>query len=126
QEEEEAEEGQAGGRGRRELQAPRRDRRAARRSRSRPRSDHRALTATANAVRFAAIGLLGGIFGGLLGVGGGFVMIPLLVLWAKLPQHRANGTSLLAIIPIAVVGALVYYFQGSPQVDLRFAVLLIV
>ncbi len=54
-------------------------------------------------------------------------MIPLLVLWAKVPQHKANGTSLLAIIPIAIVGALVYYFQGSrPQVDLRFAFLLII
>jgi uncharacterized membrane protein YfcA len=61
----------------------------------------------------------------LLGVGGGFVMIPLLVLWAKVPQHQANGTSLLAIVPIAIVGALVYYFQGAtPQVDLRFAFLL--
>ena len=65
----------------------------------------------------------------MLGVGGGFVMIPLLVLWAKVPQHKANGTSLLAIIPIAIVGALVYYFQpagGRPQVDLGFALLLIV
>jgi uncharacterized protein len=54
-------------------------------------------------------------------------MIPLLVLWAKLPQHKANGTSLLAIVPIAVVGALVYYFQGgTPEVDLGFAVLLII
>jgi uncharacterized protein len=71
--------------------------------------------------------LLGGLLGGLLGVGGGFVMIPLLVLWAKVPQHKANGTSLLAIIPIAIVGALVYYFQGSkPQVDLAFALLLII
>lgn len=69
------------------------------------------------------------MLGGLLGVGGGFVMIPLLVLWAKVPQHKANGTSLLAIIPIAVVGALVYYFQpvrGRPQVDLAFAFLLII
>jgi uncharacterized protein len=63
--------------------------------------------------------------GGLLGVGGGFVMIPLLVLWAKVPQHKANGTSLLAIIPIAIVAALVYYFgSGHPQVDLGFALLL--
>jgi len=69
------------------------------------------------------------LLGGLLGVGGGFVMIPLLVLWAKVPQHKANGTSLLAIIPIAIVGALVYYFQpagGRPQVDLGFAFLLII
>jgi uncharacterized protein len=52
-------------------------------------------------------------------------MIPLLVMWARMPQHRANGTSLLAIAPIALLGALVYYFQGSrPQVDLGFAILL--
>ena len=63
--------------------------------------------------------------GGLMGVGGGFVMVPLLVLWAKVPQHKANGTSLLAIIPIAIVAALVYYFGSSrPQVDLGFALLL--
>ena len=54
-------------------------------------------------------------------------MVPLLVLWVRMPQHRANGTSLAAIIPISVVGSLVYYFQGShPQVDLRFAVLLVI
>jgi hypothetical protein len=54
-------------------------------------------------------------------------MVPLLVLWAGMPQHRANGTSLLAIIPIAVAGVLVYYFQGGrPQVDVGFALLLVV
>jgi uncharacterized membrane protein YfcA len=52
-------------------------------------------------------------------------MIPLLVLWAKLPQHKANGTSLLAIVPIAIVAGLVYYFGTSrPQVDVGFALLL--
>jgi len=54
-------------------------------------------------------------------------MVPLLVLWAGLEQHRANGTSLASIIPIAVVGALVYYFQApQPQVDAGFAGLLVV
>ena len=53
-------------------------------------------------------------------------MVPLLVLWTGVPQHRANGTSLLAIVPIAVVGAFVYYFQARhPQVDLGFALLLV-
>ena len=77
--------------------------------------------------RFAVIGLAGGILSGLLGVGGGFIMVPLLAVWTKLPQHRANGTSLLAIVPIAVVGAVAYYFSFSrPQVDLGFALLLII
>jgi uncharacterized membrane protein YfcA len=52
-------------------------------------------------------------------------MVPLLVLWAKLEQHHASGTSFAAIIPISVVGGLVYYFQApKAQVDLAFAALL--
>ena len=70
----------------------------------------------------AAIGAIGGIAGGLLGVGGGFVMVPLQVIWAGRSQHRATGTSLAAILPIAVVAAATYYFGGrSPQTDLTVA-----
>jgi uncharacterized membrane protein YfcA len=54
-------------------------------------------------------------------------MVPLLVLWTRMSQHRANGTSLAAIIPIALAGVAVYYFQGShPQVDTGFALLLVI
>jgi uncharacterized protein len=70
----------------------------------------------------AAIGGLGGFAGGLLGVGGGFVMVPLQVMWSGSDQHRASGTSLAAILPIAVVAAARYYFgPGTPQVDLGVA-----
>jgi uncharacterized membrane protein YfcA len=69
-----------------------------------------------------AIGAIGGLAGGLLGVGGGFVMVPLQVIWAKRSQHRATGTSLAAILPIAVVAAATYYFgRSSPQTDLTVA-----
>ena len=64
---------------------------------------------------------------GLLGVGGGFIMVPLLTLWAGLGEHAAHGTSLAAIIPTAAVGAAIYYFVGArPAVDLHFAAALIV
>jgi hypothetical protein len=70
----------------------------------------------------AAIGAIGGLTGGLLGVGGGFVMVPLQVIWAKRAQHRATGTSLAAILPIAVVAAATYYFgRATPQTDLPVA-----
>ncbi|HEY4914778.1 MAG TPA: sulfite exporter TauE/SafE family protein [Candidatus Dormibacteraeota bacterium] len=70
----------------------------------------------------AAIGAIGGLAGGLLGVGGGFVMVPLQVIWAKRTQHRATGTSLAAILPIGVVAAATYYFgRSSPQTDLPVA-----
>jgi uncharacterized membrane protein YfcA len=69
------------------------------------------------------IGFAGGIMGGLLGVGGGFLMVPLQVLFAKMPQRYANAASLAAIIPISIVAALIYYFGAKePAVDLRLAV----
>ncbi|HTD45651.1 MAG TPA: sulfite exporter TauE/SafE family protein [bacterium] len=76
---------------------------------------------------FATIGFLGGVLGGLLGVGGGFVLVPLQVLWAGVPQRNANANSLVAIIPIAVAALPIYYFRkGSPQVDFHLALLLII
>ena len=51
-----------------------------------------------------AIGLAGGIVAGLLGVGGGVLFVPGLVIFLNLGQHQAEATSLLAIIPVAIVG----------------------
>ena len=61
-------------------------------------------------------------------MGGGFVMIPLFVLWAGLGQKVANATSLVAIIPIAIAAVPIYYFRqgGAPQVDLRVALFLVI
>ena len=66
--------------------------------------------------RLLAIGLLTGLAGGLLGVGGGFVMVPAMVYLLKTPQREANGTSLAVIAPVAIVGATILA-QGH-QVDL--------
>lgn len=51
----------------------------------------------------AAIGLLGGFAGGLLGVGGGIVFVPALAIFQDQPQVEAEATSLLAILPVAIV-----------------------
>jgi uncharacterized membrane protein YfcA len=51
-----------------------------------------------------AIGLAGGVVAGLLGVGGGVLFVPGLVFFVSLGQHQAEATSLLAIIPVAIVG----------------------
>ncbi len=51
-----------------------------------------------------AIGLAGGVVAGLLGVGGGVLFVPGLVLFLGLGQHQAEATSLLAIVPVALVG----------------------
>jgi uncharacterized protein len=53
-----------------------------------------------------AIGLAAGVIAGLLGVGGGVLFVPGLVIFLSLTQHQAEATSLLAIVPVALVGAL--------------------
>lgn len=51
-----------------------------------------------------AIGVCAGVIAGLLGVGGGVLFVPGLVIFMGLGQHQAEATSLLAIIPVAIVG----------------------
>jgi uncharacterized protein len=51
------------------------------------------------------IGVLGGVAAGLLGIGGGALFVPALVLFLDLSQVDAEATSLLAIVPVALVGA---------------------
>ena len=63
--------------------------------------------------KLLAIGLGGGLLSGLLGVGGGVVMVPLLVLWAGYRQREAHAVSLGAIIPISVVGIAPYGVAGE-------------
>ena len=53
-----------------------------------------------------AIGVAAGIVAGLLGVGGGVLFVPGLVLFMGLGQHQAEATSLLAIVPVAIVGTI--------------------
>jgi len=68
------------------------------------------------------IGIVAGMFGGLVGLGGGVVMIPLMVGVLKLTQHQAHGTSLVALVFTGVAGAITYALKGS--VDLTASALL--
>jgi uncharacterized membrane protein YfcA len=51
------------------------------------------------------MGVGAGVISGMLGVGGGILFVPALTLALSLNQVRAEATSLLAIIPVALVGA---------------------
>ena len=59
------------------------------------------------------VGLVAGALSGLFGVGGGILIVPGLVLWARMEQRRAHGTSLAAIVPIATGGVIGYAVEGS-------------
>lgn len=69
-----------------------------------------------------AIGAGAGLLSGLFGVGGGLLMVPALVLLVGMAQHRAHATSLAAIVPIALVGAVV--FGRADSVDVVAAAVL--
>ena len=58
--------------------------------------------------RLALVGVGAGLLSGLLGIGGGIIIVPGLIWGAGLSRHTASGTSLLAILPIAVVAAITY------------------
>jgi uncharacterized membrane protein YfcA len=60
-----------------------------------------------------AVGLAGGVIAGLLGVGGGVLFVPGLVIFVGLTQHQAEATSLLAIVPVALVGAIAQDRYGN-------------
>lgn len=68
--------------------------------------------------RVAAAGLLAGFTSGLFGVGGGIVVVPALALLARFPAKLATGTSLAAIVPISLAGAVGYATAG--EVDLAY------
>jgi uncharacterized membrane protein YfcA len=60
-----------------------------------------------------AIGVAAGVLGGLLGLGGGVLFVPGLVIFLGLSQHQAEATSLMAIVPVALVGAIAQDRQGN-------------
>jgi uncharacterized membrane protein YfcA len=66
------------------------------------------------------IGLAAGVVAGLLGVGGGALFVPALTIFLGLGQVDAEATSLLAIIPVALVGA--WRQRGRGNVDARTGV----
>ncbi|MDX6638390.1 MAG: uncharacterized protein QOJ01_1901 [Solirubrobacterales bacterium] len=68
------------------------------------------------------LGFAGGMVGGLLGVGGGILFVPALTIFLSESQVHAEATSLLAIVPVAMVGA--WRQRGYGNVRLRDGVLI--
>ena len=68
-------------------------------------------------IEAVVIGLAAGVIAGLLGVGGGSLFVPALTIGLGLSQVDAEATSLLAIVPVALVGA--WRQHGNGNTDLR-------
>ncbi|MGA4718664.1 sulfite exporter TauE/SafE family protein [Fictibacillus nanhaiensis] len=69
------------------------------------------------------IGFTGGFISTTLGVGGGFVMVPMLISLMKFPSRKAVGTSLVSVFFIVSAGFLTY--ASSVQIDYKLGLLLI-
>lgn len=74
------------------------------------------------------IGLAAGLLSGLVGVGGGIIMVPMMVFFLHYTQHQAQGSSLAVLtLPVVVLGFLKYYQEckkmGTP-IDLKIVGLL--
>jgi uncharacterized membrane protein YfcA len=73
-----------------------------------------------------AFGIFVGVFSGLMGLGGGAVMIPLMVLLLQIEQTKAHGLSLAVMIPPVTLPAVIRYFQEGTlkRADLYFAMMI--
>jgi uncharacterized membrane protein YfcA len=71
------------------------------------------------------IGILAGVLSGLVGVGGGIIMVPLLVMFFGFNQHQAQGTSLAVLaVPVTAVAVFNYYKEG--QINVKYAAIIAV
>ena len=71
------------------------------------------------------IGILAGVLSGLVGVGGGIIMVPLLVMFFSFNQHQAQGTSLAVLaVPVTAFAVFNYYKEG--QLNLKYAAIIAV
>ena len=71
------------------------------------------------------IGILSGVLSGLVGVGGGVIMVPLMVLFFGMSQHQAQGTSL-AVLAVPVTAVAVYNYYQEGHINVKFALIIAV
>jgi len=72
-----------------------------------------------NPFLYIILGLLAGILGGMFGIGGGTILIPVLVYMFGLSQHQAQGTTLAVMVPpIGLLAAMRYYYSGNVKIGM--------
>lgn len=64
------------------------------------------------------LGVFVGSLGGLVGIGGGVVLVPILLYIFKVPMHTAAGTSLSIVLPMSLIGAISHMQRGNVDVRL--------
>jgi len=74
---------------------------------------------------YIVLGLIGGVTSGALGIGGGTIMVPLLVMMFGLTQHQAQGTALAVMLPpVFILAVMRYYWAGNIKVQMALFIAL--
>lgn len=72
-----------------------------------------------NPLLYVILGVFAGILGGMFGIGGGTILIPVLVYMFGLSQHQAQGTTLAVMVPpIGLFAAMRYYYSGNVKLGM--------
>ncbi len=72
-----------------------------------------------NVILYLLLGLVAGTVGGALGLGGGAIMVPAMVLMFGLTQHQAQGTALAVMLPpVFILAVMRYYYAGNVKVQM--------
>jgi uncharacterized membrane protein YfcA len=78
---------------------------------------------TATILLLLLLGLVAGILSGLVGVGGGIIMVPAMVLFLGFTQKQAQGTSLgIMLLPVGILAVMQYYKQGYINFNYVFVI----
>lgn len=76
-------------------------------------------------ITLVLIGLAAGVFGGMVGLGGGVIMIPAMIYILGVSQTTAQGTSLAVMLPpVGIMAAMNYYKAG--QINIKYAIIIAV
>jgi len=70
---------------------------------------------------FVVLGICAGVYSGALGLGGGSILVPVLVLLCSFEQKSAQGMSLAVMVPMALIGALLYW--KNPEIEMNVLVI---
>jgi uncharacterized membrane protein YfcA len=78
---------------------------------------------TQDILLLAVIGLAAGVFGGMVGLGGGVIMIPAMIYFLGMNHISAQGTSLAVMLPpVGILAVMNYYKSG--QINLKYALII--
>jgi len=65
-----------------------------------------------NLIKKIIIGIITGIVNGLFGSGGGTIVVPAMVLWLDVEEHKAHATAISIILPLTIISTF-FYFKNN-------------